>query len=250
MIPNPILKVLSTLTTSRAKYLLMGGQACVFFGAAEFSRDTDIAVLSETENLARLSEALDELQAQRIAVPPFEPDYLKRGHAVHFRCQHPEARGMRIDVMSVMRGVEPFNRLWTRRTTVEFEPGILVELMSRVDLVAAKKTQRDKDWPMIRRLVEASYAEHRDQPDPEHIDFWLQECRTPAILLDLAREYPDQCEAAVENRPLLSNALISDETRLLDALDSEEKLERETDRAYWAPLRAELEELRRRRLRK
>ncbi len=39
----------------------MGGQACVFYGAAEFSRDTDIAVLSESENLARLAEALAEL---------------------------------------------------------------------------------------------------------------------------------------------------------------------------------------------
>ena len=136
MIPNPILKVLLTLTASRVKYLLMGGQACVFYGAAEFSRDTDIAVLSDTDNLTRLSEALDALQAQCITVPPFEADYLKRGHAVHFRCQHPEARDMRIDVMSVMRGVETFNRLWTRRTTVELEPGILVELMSRRDLAA------------------------------------------------------------------------------------------------------------------
>jgi hypothetical protein len=228
----------------------MGGQACVLYGAAEFSRDTDIAVLSETENLARLSEALDELQAQCIAVPPFEAKYLKRGHAVHFRCQHPEARDMRIDVMSVMRGVEPFSRLWARRTTVEFEPGFRVELMSRRDLIAAKKTQRDKDWPMIRRLVEASYAEHREKPDPEHIDFWLQECRTPAILLDLSRKYPERCKAAVENRPLLAGALVGDETQLLDALDSEEKIVREADRAYWAPLREELDELRRQRLRK
>ncbi len=34
--------------------LLMGGQACVFYGAAEFSRDTDIAVLAEPDNLDRL----------------------------------------------------------------------------------------------------------------------------------------------------------------------------------------------------
>jgi hypothetical protein len=27
--------------------LLMGGQACVFYGAAEFSRDTDLLLLSE-----------------------------------------------------------------------------------------------------------------------------------------------------------------------------------------------------------
>ena len=183
-----------------------------------------------------MAEAFDELQAQCITVPPFEAEYLERGHAVHFRCQHPEARDMRVDVMSTMRGVEPFDQLWTRRTTVEFVPGIPVELMSRRDLVAAKKTQRDKDWPMVRRLVEASYAAHRDKPDPEHIDVWLQECRTPAILLDLARKHPDQCGAAIENRPLLSRALAGDETQLLDALDSEEKLERQADRDYWAPL--------------
>lgn len=34
--------------------LLMGGQACVFYGAAEFSRDTDLGVLADLENLERL----------------------------------------------------------------------------------------------------------------------------------------------------------------------------------------------------
>ena len=47
MTPNPILKVLSTLGSHRVRYLLIGGQACVFYGGAEFSRDTDIAVLAE-----------------------------------------------------------------------------------------------------------------------------------------------------------------------------------------------------------
>ena len=31
----------------RVRALLMGGQACVFYGAAEFSRDTDFAVLAD-----------------------------------------------------------------------------------------------------------------------------------------------------------------------------------------------------------
>jgi hypothetical protein len=29
----------------------MGGQACVFYGAAEFSRDTDFAMLADALNL-------------------------------------------------------------------------------------------------------------------------------------------------------------------------------------------------------
>ncbi len=88
MTPNPILKVLSELNQSGVLYLLMGGQACVLYGAAEFSRDTDIAVLAEAGNLGKLAAALDRLQAERIAVPPFEAKYLLRGHAVHFRCRH------------------------------------------------------------------------------------------------------------------------------------------------------------------
>src|SRR6266571_6419728 len=79
----------------RVRALLMGGQACVFYGAAEFSRDTDFAILADVANLARLRKALAELQAGVIAVPPFELKYLERGHAIHFRCQHPEALGTR-----------------------------------------------------------------------------------------------------------------------------------------------------------
>ena len=56
----------------RVRALLMGGQACVFYGAAEFSRDTDFAILGTTSNLARLRKALTDLQAEPIAVPPFE----------------------------------------------------------------------------------------------------------------------------------------------------------------------------------
>ena len=100
MIPNPIRKVLSSMRTQRVRALLIGGQACVFYGAVEFSLTTDFAILADAANLARLRKALAELRAEPIAVPPFELKYLKRGHAIRFRCQHPEALRMRVDVMS------------------------------------------------------------------------------------------------------------------------------------------------------
>lgn len=79
---NPILKVLSSIQAHRVRALLMGGQACVFYGAAEFSRDTDLAILASSENLTKLNKVL------------------------------------RVDVMTKMRGVESFPKLWTRRTTI------------------------------------------------------------------------------------------------------------------------------------
>ena len=103
MIQNPIRKVLSTLRSREIKFLLMGGQACIFYGAAEFSRDTDIVLLAEPDNIDRLRAALGDLQAESIAVPPFDESYLHRGHALHFRCHHPDVDRMRIDVMSVKK---------------------------------------------------------------------------------------------------------------------------------------------------
>ncbi len=48
----------------------MGGQAGVFYGAAEFSRDVDLLVEESDDALDRLLGALRELQAERVAVPP------------------------------------------------------------------------------------------------------------------------------------------------------------------------------------
>ena len=240
---NPILRVLSSIRTHRVRALLMGGQACVFYGAAEFSRDTDLAILANSENLAKLKKALEDLQATVIAVPLFEAKYLRKGHAVHFRCHHPEAAGMRIDVMTKMRGVDSFPKLWDRRTTLSIEDGT-IELMSLPDLVQAKKTQRDKDWPMLRRLIEVNYFANRENPSREQIRFWFLELRTPDLLIELAKEQGRIPDPLRRKRPLLELVVRGSKSSLADALFAEEQKEREADQEYWAPLKKELETLR------
>ena len=220
----------------------MGGQACVLYGAAEFSRDTDLAIVPDADNLAALRNALAELQAKVIAVPPFATDYLERGHAVHFRCYAPDALEMRVDVMAVMRGVAPFDELWERRTTLELD-GETVDLLSLPDLVAAKKTQRDKDWPMIRRLLETHYLQFRDEATPARIAFWLRELRTPSLLREVAAAWPAPAKSRAPGRAVLEMLAESD-ARIEAALRDEEERERALDRAYWQPLKAELERLR------
>jgi hypothetical protein len=224
--------------------LLMGGQACVLYGAAEFSRDADLAILSDAQNLQRLQGALDELQAERVAVPPLDAQHLERGHAIHFRCRHPDAAGFRIDIMSKMRGVAEFSDLWERRTSIEIAPGEAYDVLSLPDLVAGKKTQRDKDWPMIRRLLESDYLHPSGQPGPERIRFWLRELRTPELLVEAAARYPHHLAEAATGRPLLRVAALGDVEGLTRALEAEEGDERASDRRYWKPLREELEQLR------
>jgi len=168
---------------------LMGGQACVFYGAAEFSRDTDLAILASSENLARLNKALKDLQAEVI-------------------------------------------------------DNSTIELMSLPDLVQAKKTQRDKDWPMLRRLVEAHYFEHRNAANPEQVAFWLRQLRTPELLTEVAERWPRPRARERTYRPLLALADRGREAELAGALSEEEWAERRADALYWKPLKAELERLR------
>jgi hypothetical protein len=224
--------------------LLMGGQACISYGAAEFSRDVDLAVLASPQNLDALRDAMAELQAEVIAVPPFDAGYLEKGHAIHFRCHEPETDGLRVDIMSKMRGVDPFEELWSRRTSVDVSGDFSFDVLALPDLVKAKKTQRDKDWPMIRRLLEADYFQRRESATDDDIRFWLREMRTPELLCAIASANPDLCGELVEVRPLLDHASKGDSEAVSDALLSEEAAERRADRAYWEPLRGELERLR------
>jgi hypothetical protein len=226
--------------------LLMGGQACVLYGAAEFSRDADFAILASPENLGRLRSALDDLQAEEIAVPPFEMKYLERGHAIHFRCKHPEASNLRVDVMARLRGVDPFDALWSRRTTWDLPRGLEIDSLSLPDLVTSKKTQRDKDWPMLRRLVEVSYDQGFASPTLERIEFWLRELRTPELLVDCTRWFPDDAHRLAGERAAVQAALSRDVDGIRGALAAEEGREHALDRAYWAPLKAEIEVLRHR----
>jgi len=241
--PSPILKVLSTIQTNGVRSLLMGGQACVLYGGAEFSRDTDIVIVADADNLRRLQSALDDLDAAPIAVPPFEKEHLDEGLAVHFRCRRPGVEGMRVDVMSRVRGLPDFEMLWHRRTTVD-TGSQTIEVLSLQDLITAKKTQRDKDWPMIARLVEAHWAQTPRPAADAAVEFWFRELRSPGLLAQLAREAPGMCRHIAAHRPLLKAALDGDEAAVTRMLQEEQNLEREADRAYWAPLRGRLERLR------
>jgi len=123
LIPSRIQKILSTMAARQVRALLMGGQACVFYGAAEFSRDVDLLVIADPENLECVQAALKDLEAECIAVPPFSPEYLRRGHAVHFRCHHPDAADIRVEGMSSLRGVDPFPALRHAAARRRSDPG-------------------------------------------------------------------------------------------------------------------------------
>jgi hypothetical protein len=140
--------------------------------------------------------------------------------------------------------VDSFWNLWKRRTTLQMPDGVKCDLLSLSDLVQAKKTQRDKDWPMIRRLVEAHYFQNQTKPKPAQIRFWFHELRTAELLVELARRYPAIGRRLAQERPLLAYVHGGEPAVLEQALLAEEIAERQRDKEYWLPLKAELEKLR------
>ena len=250
MIRSPIHRVLFTFRRHRVRALLMGGQACVLYGAAEFTRDSDFLVSVDEANLARLRAALTELEARRVYVPDLDAGALLRGHACHFRCGARGVEDWRIDLMATLRGCAPFEELWARHAEAQVPPGGRVATLAVADLVAAKKTQRDKDWPMIARLVEADFIRAGKRPPPRQIEFWLMEARTSDLLLRLVRRFRGAAARIAPRRRAVAAALRSDLRSIDRALEREQRREREADRAYWKPLRDELQRWRRTRARR
>lgn len=206
---SPTRIVLSSMREHGVRYLLMGGQACIVYGAAEFSRDTDIAILAEPDNLRRLQTALTALETRMIAIPPFEPQYLARGHAVHFECGLGSAApSMRIDVMASMRNVPAFAECRERRSTIAFDDLGEFELL------------RELRTPAL--LVDCVA---RAQAAPSEI---------AGVLTEVAARRSATAVAAQGGS----------EQNIGTALAAEEARERAADVEYWRPRIQELETLR------
>jgi hypothetical protein len=144
-----------------------------------------------------------------------------------------------------LRALPEFQTLWDRRTTIADQDGTVFELLAVEDLVQAKNTQREKDWPVISALVEGHFRRFQREPASARVHFWLRESRTPERLCQLVAGFPSEAQALLRDRPLLAHAFQGDLDTLRAALDAEVRAEQAKDRAYWEPLRRELEAFRR-----
>ena len=94
-------------------------------------------------------------------------------------------------------------------------------------------------------LVAIHYRENEVEPRADWVTFWLREARTAELLWQLVRRFPEESKSLLSARPLLSDAIQGDIEKLRADLDAEVRLEQAKDRAYWAPLRREIEAFRR-----
>lgn len=135
----------------RVRYLIIGGQAAILYGAAHFSQDLDLWIEPSDVNVGRFVDALQSLKARfHKLTPPMTGPFLRRGHGFHFLIP---LRGgtVYLDAMGRPPRVGGFQTAWKRSVRMPTPWGEL-PVVSIPDLVELKKTNRPADYDVITRL--------------------------------------------------------------------------------------------------
>jgi len=135
----------------RVRYLIIGGQASILYGAAHFSQDLDVWIDPEDRNVGRFVDALESLGARfHKLTPPMTASFLRRGHGFHFLVPLKEG-ALYLDAMGRPPRIGSFQASWKRAVRMRTPWGTL-PVVSLADLVELKKTNRPADYDVITRL--------------------------------------------------------------------------------------------------
>jgi len=144
--------LLSAFDDAKVRYLLIGGYAVSFHSRPRYTKDIDLWVASEPENLQRVQAALATFGAPPSvleALRSLGPDeILYMGNAP-----------VRVDILQNVTGVE-FEGAFGRRVEAEWD-GVPISIIGVEDLIAAKRAAgRPQDLLDAEELVK---ARHRDE---------------------------------------------------------------------------------------
>lgn len=239
---GPFSAVLAALEKNNVKYIIIGGQAVIAYGASQFTRDADLWIHPLKNNLNRLQKALKALKTTLRFLPPLEPSYLKKGHGVHFRFKY-QGRDFYIDILGKPPRVSGFAPAWKDAERIEWH-GLNVPVLDIPRLVATKKTNRERDYLVIQLLGEMVFEQiRRDKVARESAISWLaKESRNPQHLKIIARRWEGGREALFNSKRPAAILAAQDASlvNIQKELDVEKEKLKKEDRKYWQPLISEL----------
>ena len=142
----------SALAASNADYLVVGGWAVGFHGEPRYTKDLDLLIGSDPENLVRVATALATFGA-----PPSIVEHVRGLRPDEFLfLGTPPAR---VDILRAVPGVD-FAEAHGRGERVTWD-GVLVSIIAFDDLIASKRAAgREKDERDVRALL-------RSRPRPQ-----------------------------------------------------------------------------------
>ena len=252
-----MIQTLSLLSQSPVRFLLISGQATVLYGATEFTEDLDIWVAPDQENLDRLLATLRRLNARVGPLTPCLTEQNARfGHGFHFVVTEPDGHSWPVDVMGQPPRVGDFDSAFS--DALALLPSLpKLKTIDPMRLVALKKTDRDRDYSVIARLVELTVEDwlRRGIPTPAQMRWACAEARSVTPIMQLwrlpgFREAFDACARPclrVIAGVLRPDKPLDDESldRFVAALDEEKRQYQQDSRAYWRRIVDDLKKLRR-----
>ncbi len=131
-----------SLNAHKVRYLLVGGWAVGLYGVPRATKDIDILVATDAENLFQLSQALLEFGAPAIDMAHF----LEAGNV--FRMGRSPVQ---IDIINEASGVD-MNECYARRNVIQWD-GVSISVISKEDLIVNKRASgRNQDLADIDNL--------------------------------------------------------------------------------------------------
>ena len=145
--PDPLLRVCSLLNNHSAKYLIVGGHACILHGLVRTTEDVDLLIESSEGNLKKVIAALSELEDG--AARELTPRDLLDNVVVKI------ADEVEVDVSRSAWKIAYDDAIGSA-LQVEID-GVNVPYVDLKTLIATKETQRERDQAdvvQLRRLLE------------------------------------------------------------------------------------------------
>ena len=235
------------------EYLLIGGQATVIYGAADFTQDVDIWIRADAANFARLLRSLASCRAQvHKLTPPLTLYWARRGHGFHFMVPARPSR-VPLDVLARPPRVHGFAAARKRARIEDTDWGRL-PVVAEEDLVLLKRTNRPQDYAVISRLAMLRVGQ-TDKPRRSLVAWASANTFRFEDLADLVNRFGDQLRTTDGVAPRATRRLLAlrNKRRAPSASDitfAERELLRamgrfiEAGRAYWIPRLHDLRRLR------
>jgi hypothetical protein len=136
--------LLSALAASSAEYLVVGGWAVGFHTEPRFTKDLDLLIGTDPDNLARVVDAVRTFGAPSTIVEQLATlgadEFLFLG-----------SPPVRVDLLRTIPGVE-FHSALSRAVRADWD-GVPATILSREDLIASKRAAgRERDLRDLERL--------------------------------------------------------------------------------------------------
>ncbi len=148
--------ILDDLNRAGVRYVLIGGIALIRHGVVRATRDIDVVLAPEPENLERLRELVAAWLATRPDGSPVPEDAIAPGRTIHLLTPHGE-----LDLLPERQSPLSFAELSARAETRRVD-GVEAPICALEDLVAMKRIAgRERDLLDLRDLE----AVHGELPD-------------------------------------------------------------------------------------